>query len=119
MDDIWTFPAGMVGHDESVKGYRVDGEDGPVGVVDWADYKPGESYLVVRFEHGGHVIPAGAVKSVDHEQRRVAVGASVDEVRASGTYVGDAETMYAEARTTLEDQFERGRYITAWPYTDE
>jgi hypothetical protein len=118
MGDLWTFPAGLVGHDDSVKGYHVEAEDGPVGAVDWADYKPGDSYLVVRFEHGLHVIPAGAVTSVDPERRRVTVKGSVAEVRASGTYAGEPQTMYAEARTTYEDQFERGRYITVWPYLD-
>ena len=110
MDELWTFPAGLVGHDDSVKGYHVEAEDGPVGVVDWADYKPGESYLVVRFEHGAHVIPAGIVQRVDHEARRVALKASVAEIRASGTYVGEPQTMYVAARPTFEDQFARGRY---------
>jgi hypothetical protein len=47
MADLWTFPEGTVGHSDSVKGYRVDASDGTVGKVEWADYAPGESYLVV------------------------------------------------------------------------
>ncbi|HUJ54504.1 MAG TPA: hypothetical protein VLW49_00770 [Gaiellaceae bacterium] len=54
MEDLWTFPAGMLSHSDSVKGYRVDGSDGRVGKVAWADYKPDDSYLIVDVGHGRH-----------------------------------------------------------------
>jgi hypothetical protein len=31
----WSFPAGSVGHDESVKDYAVEATDGQVGSVSW------------------------------------------------------------------------------------
>ena len=51
---------------DSVKGFRVEANDGRAGRVSWASYAPGESYLVVtsgvRRKH--HVVPASAVTSV-------------------------------------------------------
>lgn len=74
-DSTWDFPAGTVCHDRSLKGYRAETTDGAAGEVSWCDYAPGESYLVVtRHPHLGgrnHVVPAGAVASVDHAQRVV------------------------------------------------
>ena len=68
---LWTFPEGTVSHDQSVKGYRSEATDGEVGEVSWADYAPGQSYMVVTLRHHlrdvNHVVPAGAIASVDHD----------------------------------------------------
>jgi hypothetical protein len=74
MADLWTFPEGTVGHSESVKGYRVDASDGTVGKVEWADYAPGESYLVVAVGHKQHHLVRGPVRPRDARRRfRVAL----------------------------------------------
>ena len=116
----WTFPAGSVGHDESVKGYAVEATDGTIGSVSWASYAPGESYMVVSYRDGHdevhHVVPAGAVKLVDHERRAVTLGVTVAEVKATPTH--------EEPETAVDwvyvDQFERGMLGGGfvWPYTD-
>jgi hypothetical protein len=46
--DLWTFPEGMFGHDDSAKGYTIVATDGPLGECSWADYKPGESFSSSR-----------------------------------------------------------------------
>jgi hypothetical protein len=106
----WSFPEGSVGHDESVKGYDLEATDARIGHVSWASYAPGESYMVVSYKDGHHhvhhVVPAGAVKQVDHERRVVKLGVTVAEVKAvDWAYV---------------DQFERGMLGGGfvWPYTD-
>lgn len=85
-DSQWDFPAGAVSADQSVKGYRAEAKDGHAGQVSWADYAPGESYLVVtRHPHLGgkhHIVPAGAVSSVDHEKRIVSLDLTVGELDA-------------------------------------
>ncbi len=123
MSELWTFPQGTVGAHDSVKGYRVDGSDGHLGVVVWADYKPGDSYLVVRVEdrhrHADHLVPAGAITAIDHEARTVTLDAPVAEIRATATYEGGPEPAYVSARDWYEDQVDRGRAGgVAWPYTD-
>lgn len=65
----------------------VEAKDGPVGSVSWASYLPGESYLVVSYREGPpevhHVVPAGAVRAVDHERGAVTLGVTVAEVKAT------------------------------------
>jgi hypothetical protein len=117
---LWTFPDGAVGHDQSVKDYRVEATDGHVGTVSWADYAPGESYLVVSHRHhlrsAHHVVPAGAVASVDHARRTVTLKVTVDEVKATPEHAGpDTPVDWGYV-----DQFERGMLGggSVWPYTD-
>ena len=116
----WSFPEGSVGHDESVKGYTLEATDGRVGTVSWASYASGESYMVVSYEDGGdevhHVVPAGAVKRVDHERRAVILGVTVADVKATLTH----ETPETPVDWSLVQQFDRGMLGGGglWPYTD-
>jgi hypothetical protein len=113
---VWSFPEGSVGHDQSVKDYAVEATDGSVGAVSWATYKPGESYLVVSYDDTHHVVPAGAVKVVDHERRAVTLNVTVAEVKATPTH----ESPDAPVDWVYVDQFERGMLGGGfvWPYTD-
>jgi hypothetical protein len=83
-DRLWSFPAGMLGHDDSVKDFEVEATDGQAGRVSWASYAPGESYLVVSHRHHlretHHVIPAGAVERVDSRERKVWLRLTRDQV---------------------------------------
>ena len=112
--DLWSFPDGAVAHDQSVKGYKVEASDGDVGVVSWADYKPGESYLVVSYGNLHHVVPAGAVTAVDHEAKTCTLYVTVDEVKAT------PQQQNPETPVDWDDvnQFERGMLGGgfAWPY---
>lgn len=116
----WSFPEGSVGHSDSVKGYAVEAADGNAGTVSWASYAPGESYLVLSYHDGHHdvhhVVPAGAVKTVDHEHRVVTLGVTVAEVKATPTH----EHPEAPVDWSYIDQFERGALggRGLWPYTD-
>ena len=117
--DLWSFPEGAVGHSDSVKGYKVIASDGPVGEVSWADYKPGESYLVVSYHHHGdthHVVPAGAIVRVDHEAKTCTLAVTCDEVKATPQH----EDPEAPVDWDQVNQFERGMLGGgfAWPYTD-
>ena len=59
---LWSFPEGMLGPDDSVKG-------GHAGKVSWASYAPGESYLVIslihRLHEAHHVVPAERISAED------------------------------------------------------
>ena len=72
---LWSFPEGVLGPDDSVKGFRVETLDGPAGKVSWASYAPGESYLVIgllrHFREAYHVVPAAAVETVSTNERKV------------------------------------------------
>ena len=74
-----TFPDGVLGDHSSVKGFKVVARDGRAGRVSWATYGPGESYLVLTLgllSRKHHVLPAGAVKSVDDGTVHVALSRS-------------------------------------------
>jgi hypothetical protein len=116
----WSFPEGSVGHDESVKGYTLEATDRPVGHVSWASYAPGESYMVASYhdgdDHVHHVIPAGAVESVDHERRLVTLRVTVAEVKATPTH----DSPEAPVEWPYDRAFDRGMLEGGcfWPYTD-
>jgi hypothetical protein len=115
----WNFPDRSVGPGESVKGYAVEATDGHVGTVLWANYKPGKSYLVVRYDDapdGAHVIvPAGAVRFVDHEHGVVSLHASVAEGRPTAPPDEHDEPLERGRLDGLEHGFPDG---FAWFYTD-
>ena len=81
---LWSFPAGMLGPDDSVKGFRVDATDGHAGKVSWASYAAGESYLVVTHMHHLHemhrVVPAGAVERISSDGRSVSLRLSREQI---------------------------------------
>jgi hypothetical protein len=74
-DALWSFTGGMLGPDDSVKGFHVEATDGPSGKVAWASYAPGESYLVVSASHhlhpAHHVVPAGDVTRISVDERKL------------------------------------------------
>ncbi|HEY7018273.1 MAG TPA: hypothetical protein VH297_07360 [Gaiellaceae bacterium] len=81
---LWSFRDGMVGSDDSVKGFEVEASDGHAGKVAWASYAPGESYLVVSLSHhlraAHHVVPAGAVERISADERKVWTYLGRDEI---------------------------------------
>src|SRR4029453_19485157 len=86
-DRLWSFPEGMLGHDDSIKDFQVEATDGDAGKVSWASYAPGESYLVINLRHHlhetHHVVPAAAVERIRISERKVGLllpGAEVDQV---------------------------------------
>lgn len=111
----WTFPDRSVGPGQSVKGYAVEATDGHIGTVLWATYRPGKSYLVVRYHDapdGAHVIvPAGAVRRVDHKRSKVTLHATVAQGHAAPR---------PDESATHHDVFEPGIFGGgfAWLYTD-
>jgi hypothetical protein len=120
MTDLWTFPDGLVGHSDSVKGYRCGGSDGShVGTVAWADYKPGESYLVIDVDDRQHLVPAGAITGVEHDAQTLTLNVTAEQVHATPPYE-EVQRDFTAAETDQVDQFARGMLGGGfvWPYTD-
>jgi hypothetical protein len=87
--DIWTY---RVGFDAEVSardvvGYGVEAIDGSIGKVDDATDEVGGSYLVVDtgpWIFGRKVmLPAGVIRDVDHEDEKVFVHRTKDQIKAS------------------------------------
>jgi len=81
---LWSFPDGTLGPDDSVKGFQVEATDGHAGKVSWACYAAGESYLVVSHLHhlheSHHVVPAGAVEMINTDERSLSLRLSREEI---------------------------------------
>lgn len=105
-------PAGLIRSGASIKGYEVKASDGPCGTVAWASYAPGESYLVVTVRHHlhptHHVIPAGAVATVDPDGRKLRLSVSRREVEQAPQRPGHHST---RTKRTLY----RANKVLLWP----
>ena len=89
--DVWTYREGVdIGTGTSprnVVGYDVEARDGSIGKVDDWTYEVGSSHLVVDtgpWIFGKKVmLPAGVVRSVDHDEEKVYVNRTKDEIKAA------------------------------------
>jgi len=94
--DPWRFrdDAGVTGAD--LVGYKVEATDGGIGKVDSASHDVNSSHLVVDtgvWIFGKKVmLPAGVVNHVDHEERKVYVDRSKEQIRNAPEYDADAHT---------------------------
>ena len=85
--DVWTYREGIdVGATpKTVVGYGVEARDGSIGKVDDATYDTDSSFVVVDtgpWIFGKKVmLPAGVIRSVDHDQETVFVNRTKDEIK--------------------------------------
>jgi hypothetical protein len=91
--DPWSYreDAGVTG--ANLVGYKVEATDGGIGKVDKASNDVNASYLVVDtgpWIFGKKVmLPAGVVNRVDHEEQKVFVDRSKDEIKAAPEFDED------------------------------
>ncbi|MER7644455.1 PRC-barrel domain containing protein [Streptomyces sp. NPDC087305] len=99
-DTIWGYQP-TIGHATGTDliGYTVEALDGSIGKVDKYSDDVAAAYLVVDtgvWIFGQHVLlPAGTVNSVDHEDQKIYVGLTRDQIRESPEFdkdqhIGDA-----------------------------
>ena len=95
--DPWTYgdDSGVTGAD--LVGYKVEATDGSIGKIDRCSYEVNASYLVVDtgpWIFGKKVmLPAGVVNNADHEDRKVYVGRTKDEIKSAPEF---DESTYTE-----------------------
>ena len=87
MTSIWDYPTAVVRSDRDLVGYDVEATDGHIGKIDEASNDAGRAHLVVDtgFWIFGkkRLIPAGVVRSIDDEDRKVHIGLTKDEVKSA------------------------------------
>jgi hypothetical protein len=90
MDNVWAYRDASWMTDAGIVGYDVEATDGSIGKVDEASEDVGASRVVVDtgFWIFGkkRLIPAGAVTGIDHDDRRVTVNMSKDEIKSAPDY---------------------------------
>jgi hypothetical protein len=73
-----------------LSGYGIAATDGEIGKVDEATYESGASYLVVEtgpWIFGRKVmLPAGVVTGIDHENKRVVVDRTQEQIKSAPAY---------------------------------
>jgi hypothetical protein len=86
--DVWGYRDTTLGSDLSaanVVGYDVEAVDGSIGKVDEATFDASAGYIVVDtgpWIFGKKVLlPAGVIKSADHNDEKVFVNRTKDEIR--------------------------------------
>ena len=96
--NIWTYReglAGTVGAERDVTGYSVEAADGSIGKVDKASNEAGRGFLVVDtgFWIFGkkRMIPAGVVTRIDHDNRRIDVTMTKDQIKQAPDYRDELE----------------------------
>ena len=85
MTDLWNYRIGIQGSDQDLTGYHVEATDGHVGKIDASNAEVDNAYLVVAtgFWLFGkkRLIPARAVKQINHYIRAVFVDLPKDDVK--------------------------------------
>jgi hypothetical protein len=100
--DPWSYrdDAGITGVD--LVGYKVTATDGAIGKIDHASNEVAASYLVVDtgpWIFGRKVmLPAGVVNHIDHDDRRVYVDRSKDQIKAAPEFdeINHADSTYRD-----------------------
>ncbi len=89
----WSFRDDVALSGTDVTGYRVEAADGAIGKVDEASYTVNEACLVVDtgpWIFGKKVlIPAGTINHVDHDERRVYVDRTKEQIKSAPEYDPD------------------------------
>jgi hypothetical protein len=86
--NVWTYQDTLrtdIGNGADIVGYEVQATDDSIGKVDKRSTEAGRDYLVVDtgFWIFGHkrLIPAGVVRRVDHNDRKVYVSMTKEEIK--------------------------------------
>ena len=90
----WDYSDSSMNKGGDCVGYDVEASDGGIGSIDDASNEAGSSYVVVDtgFWIFGkkRLIPAGAISSVDHENRKVHVDMTKDQIKDAPDYEQDS-----------------------------
>jgi hypothetical protein len=99
MTDLWNWRDTARSQATDLVGFQVVATDGAIGNLDAATHDVGESYIVVdtRVWIFGkkRMLPAGVIDRIDHNDRKVSVNLTKDEIRQAPDY--DAEREPEEA----------------------
>jgi len=113
--DPWTYraDAGVSAGQMDLVGFDVEATDGSIGKIDEATYDVGSSFVVVDtgpWIFGSKVmLPAGTVRRVDRNDRKVYVFRSKDEIKSAPKFEKDAYRDRAY-RDRLADHYRKFRY---------
>jgi hypothetical protein len=113
-DSVWSYRSNsgyQAGTD--LIGYKVETEDGQIGKVDKHTDDVGAAYLVVdtgMWIFGKHVLlPAGTISRVDHDDNRVYVSHTKDEIKDAPEFDKDKHPWNVGYHEQVGDYYNRPR----------
>ena len=111
----WTYrrDVGVSAGQTDLAGFDIEATDGSIGKIDEATYDVGSSFVVVDtgpWIFGNKVmLPAGTIRRVDWDDRKVYVSRSKDEIKSAPKF--DKNTYHDRAyRDRLADYYRKFRY---------
>jgi hypothetical protein len=115
--DMWTYRDRDTWSNTDISGYGVEAVDGGIGSVDEATYDAGSSFIVVDtgpWIFGKKVLlPAGVIERVDHNDRKVYVNRTQDQIKNAPEW--DENTYRDEAyRSRIGDYYGSGTGYRDW-----
>ena len=91
-NDLWTYTDTSISQ-RNLTGFSVEALDGGIGKVDDATYDVGQSFIVVDtgpWIFGKKVmLPAGVIDRVDHDDKRIFVDRTKDEIKNAPEFDAD------------------------------
>lgn len=85
MSNLWTYRESEWTNGGDVVGYDVEASDGSIGKIDEATVEADSAYVVVDtgwwIFGKKRLIPAGAIVAVDHENQKVSVQLTKDQIK--------------------------------------
>jgi hypothetical protein len=106
MTETWTYRDDSWSTGGDIIGYDVEASDGSIGKIDAKSDEASSSYIVVDtgFWIFGkkRLIPAGAVTSVDHDDDKVYVAMTKDEIKNAPDY---EESSYDDAARASHESY--------------
>src|SRR5215203_2164445 len=113
MSNMWSYRDVSWSDGGDLVGYSVEATDGSIGKIDKPTNETEASYVVVDtgpwIFGKKRLIPAGAITDMDHDDNRVVVAMTKDEIKSAPDY--DADSWTDDTRDRHADYY--GRY-SAW-----
>jgi hypothetical protein len=98
--DLWTYGTDLSADQAELVGYDVEATDGHIGKIDKATEDTSRRYVVVDtgFWIFGkkRMVPAGLVSGIDHNEKRVVISMTKDQIKAAPDY-DDVDRRYTDA----------------------
>ena len=97
--ELWTYGTDLLADQADLVGYDVDATDGHIGKIDKTTEDTSRRFVVVDtgFWIFGkkRMVPAGLVSRVDHNDKRVFIGMTKDQIKSAPDY-DDMERGYTD-----------------------
>jgi hypothetical protein len=112
MSDIWNYQSTDWNSSQDLTGYDVEATDGSIGKIDESSADAGRQQIVVDtgFWIFGkkRLIPAGAIRQIDHNDNKVFVGLTKDQVKDAPDF-DETQRDESEFRSSHEQYYDSYR----------